>query len=155
MSDSHGRGSALKKIFEATKDQGDIFVHLGDGEAELTLMREQYPDLDIRHVAGNCDVGSKSPVFDVVEADGIKILITHGHRAAANYGIYGLIDAAKQRGCKAVMFGHTHCRFEGYEDGIYLLNPGSCSCPRDFKGPSYGFMDITPQGIITNIVDIK
>ena len=35
MSDSHGNAYALKKIFERTKDTGDIFVHLGDGQREL------------------------------------------------------------------------------------------------------------------------
>lgn len=154
MSDSHGSKSALDKIFERTKDSGNIFVHLGDGERELDLMRTKYPALDIRHVAGNCDYASMSPNFDVIFAGNVKILITHGHIYGAKYGTETLRSMAKDYGCKAVLFGHTHCRTERFEDGIYLMNPGSCSCPRDFSSPSYGYMDITESGIVTNIVDL-
>lgn len=154
MSDSHGNAYALKKIFERTKDTGDIFVHLGDGQRELDLMRAEYPSLEIHHVAGNCDYGSVSPNFEVIPCRDTKILITHGHIYGINYGRETLRCTAQNFGCKAALFGHTHCRYEGYEDGVYLMNPGSCSCPRDFNKPSYGFVDITPNGIITNIVDL-
>lgn len=154
MSDSHGDAYALKRIFERTKDTGNIFVHLGDGEHELDLMRSEYPSLDIRHVAGNCDYGSMSPNFDVITAGSAKILITHGHIFGIKYGIERLCQEADKQGCNVALFGHTHCRFQSYEYGIYLMNPGSCSCPRDFNKPSYGFVDITPAGIVTNIVDL-
>lgn len=154
MSDSHGNRSALKKIFDKTADSGDIFVHLGDGEKELDLMVTLHPELDIRHVAGNCDWGSLSPDHDVVIAGDIRIFITHGHTFGVNYGKERIIAEAKKLGCSAALFGHTHCRYQAYEDGIYLFNPGSCSQPRDFSKPSYGFVDITPQGIFTGIVDL-
>lgn len=154
MSDSHGNRAAIKKIIEATMDRGNIFVHLGDGERELEQIRSEYPTLDIRHCAGNCDYASMSPNVDIIFAKDTKILITHGHLHGVKYGTETLRSLARDHGCKAVLFGHTHCRFQGYEDGIYLLNPGSCSCPRDFNRPSYGYIDITPQGIATNIVDL-
>lgn len=154
MSDSHGSKAALQKIFEENENSGNIFVHLGDGERELDLMRNKFPKLDIRHVAGNCDYSSMSPNFDVIVAGDVKVLITHGHMYGVKYGTETLRSMARDFGCKAALFGHTHCRCQSYEDGIYLLNPGSCSCPRDFTKPSYGYIDITPQGIVTNIVDL-
>lgn len=154
MSDSHGDGFALKTVIELTKNTGNIFVHLGDGERELEQARSSYPTLDIRHVAGNCDYRSLSPDFDIVFAGDVKVLITHGHRFGVKYGTAGIIAAAEKYGCKAALFGHTHCRHQSYENGIYLLNPGSCSCPRDGTRRSYGYLDITPQGIFTNIVDL-
>ncbi len=155
MSDSHGSKAALSRIFERTKDTGNIFVHLGDGERELDLMRMQYPDLDIRHVAGNCDYASLSPSFDIIFAGNVKILITHGHICGVKHGTETLRSMARDHGCRAALFGHTHCRTERYEDGIYLFNPGSCSCPRDFSRPSYGYLDITESGIATNIVELE
>ncbi len=154
MSDSHGKRSALERIFEKTAEYGNIFIHLGDGERELDLMRAKYPSLDIRHVAGNCDYGSMSPDLEIISAGKIKVLCTHGHMYGVKYGTERLKSMAEQYGCSAVLFGHTHCRLCTYEDGIYILNPGSCSCPRDFSQPSYGFMDITDSGIITNIVPL-
>lgn len=154
MSDSHGSFSALQRVVEASMDRGDIFVHLGDGERELELIRSKYPMLDIRHCAGNCDFGSLSPNMDIIFAGKVKVLFTHGHLYNVKYGVETVKSIARDHGCKAALFGHTHCRFESYEDGIYLLNPGSCSCPRDFSKPSYGYIDITEQGIATNIVEL-
>ncbi len=154
VSDSHGDRMALKRVIEAAKDSGDIFIHLGDGEREVEVMRSLYPDIDLRHVAGNCDYGSVSPDFDIIYAGGVKVFACHGHRLSIKYGRDNLLMAARDNGCAAALFGHTHCRFEGYEYGIHLLNPGSCSCPRDGNKPSYGFLDITPNGIATGIVEL-
>ncbi len=154
MSDSHGSRAALEKVFERTAESGNIFVHLGDGERELDDIRCKYPSLDIRHVAGNCDYASMSPRFDIITAGNVKILITHGHAYNVKYGTETLRSVARDFGCSVALFGHTHCRFESYEDGIYLMNPGSCHCPRDFKKPSFGVVEITPKGIVTNITDL-
>ena len=154
MSDSHGDKYALEQVFEKTAGSGNIFVHLGDGERELELMRTKYPNLDIRHVAGNCDYRSMSPNIDIIFAGDVKVLCTHGHLHGVKYGTETLRSVARDHGCRAVLFGHTHCRYESLEDGIYMLNPGSCACPRDFNRPSFGWIDITPSGIITNIVEL-
>lgn len=154
MSDSHGNKAALDRIFERTAETGDVFIHLGDGERELDRIRGEYPTLDIRHVAGNCDYGSMSPNADIVMAGDVKILFTHGHMYGVKYGTETIRSIARDRGCHVVLFGHTHCRYESYEDGIYILNPGSCSMPRDFNKPSFGTVSITPQGIITNITEL-
>ena len=76
MSDSHGDSFALERVFEKTAKYGNIFIHLGDGERELDLMRMKYPNLDIRHVAGNCDYRSMSPNMDIIFAGDVKILCT-------------------------------------------------------------------------------
>lgn len=154
MSDSHGNRDSLEKIFEKTADSGNIFIHLGDGERELDSIRSMYPSLDIRHIAGNCDSMSMSPNIDIIAAGGIKILCTHGHMHGVKYGTEALRSLARDNYCRVVLFGHTHCRYQTLEDGIYLLNPGSCSCPRDFSEPSFGWVDITPSGIVTNIVEL-
>ena len=155
MSDSHGSEVALWKIFKRTVGTADIYIHLGDGEREIEHVKTYYPHLDIRSVAGNCDYASLAPNFDVVFAGNVKIFITHGHLYDVKYGgTETLRSIARDYGCKVALFGHTHCRFQSYEDGIYLMNPGSCACPRDTSVPSYGFVDITESGIVTNIVDL-
>ncbi|MGN0665664.1 MAG: metallophosphoesterase family protein [Huintestinicola sp.] len=154
MSDSHGKKSALDRIFSMSAENGDIFIHLGDGEKELGMIRSEYPGLDIRHVMGNCDWNSGSPIMTVIEVEGVKILCSHGHRYNVNYGTELIRSVARDNDCRVVLFGHTHCRLQSYEDGIYIMNPGSCSSPRDGKTPSFGYVDITPAGIITNIVEL-
>ena len=63
-----------------------------------------------------------------------------------------LLDARK---CKvsAALYGHTHISRISYEDGLYIVNPGSVS--RSRNGPnSYAVIDITEKGIMPIIITI-
>lgn len=153
MSDSHGMSSAVEKIIKANEG-ADIFVHLGDGEREVGAMRIKYPELDIRCVSGNCDWNASLPKSTVIEAMGRKIFCTHGHAYRVKDGIEPLVFAAKENGCCAALFGHTHERFIGTEEDIDIMNPGSCACPRDGNKPSYGIIDINGAGLFMNIFDV-
>ena len=42
-----------------------------------------------------------------------------------------------------------------YENGIYVMNPGSASCPRDGNPPSYGILDVSSAGVMTNVVFLE
>ena len=155
MSDSHRNAGAVDDVIEKNLDTADMFIHLGDGEYETDLVMMQYPNKDIRRVAGNCDRDSSLPDYLVVDLPGARIFCTHGHRFDVKYGLERIMSAAAQKKCNIILYGHTHERFQHYEDGVYIMNPGSCSCPRDGKPPSYGIVDITDKGIITNIADLK
>ena len=76
---------------------------------------------------------------------------THGHIHRVKYGLYELVCAARERKADLVLFGHTHKPLQEYEDGLYLLNPGSL---HGAEG-TYGIVDLTPAGIVTNIVKIR
>ena len=153
MSDSHGNTFAVHKIIDGNLS-ADMFIHLGDGEREMTLMKEKYPHLDIRCVRGNCDWNSSLPPMLVIDTEKARIFCTHGHRCYVKQGTELLLSTVRENGCNIALFGHTHQRYASYEDGIYIMNPGSCSQPRDFKKPSYGFIAITEAGIVTNIVEV-
>lgn len=154
MSDSHGDIFAVRDIIKRNRN-ADMFIHLGDGENEVTALRAEFPDNIIRHVAGNCDYCSLSPQTDIIVADnGVKIFCAHGHRHFVKGGTEIIRSVAKDNGCTIVLFGHTHCRYSSYEDGMYIMNPGSCSRPRDGKSPSFGVIEITDKGILTNITDL-
>lgn len=154
MSDSHGKKAALDEIIRRTRSNAAMYIHLGDGEEELEAVRWEHPELNIRSVAGNCDYCASSPASDIIEVCGVRIFACHGHRYGVNSSTELLRSIARDNGCAAALFGHTHCRYSSYEDGIYLLNPGSCSRPRDGFKPSFGTIDITSKGIVTNIVDL-
>lgn len=127
---------------------------MGDGESELSVIRKKYPYLDLRNVAGNCDYASMLSQYLIVDVDGARIFCAHGHKYFVKSGTETIRSIARDNDCNVVLFGHTHIRYETYEDGIYLLNPGSCAVPRDGKSPSYGYVDVTKQGIVTNIVSL-
>lgn len=153
MSDSHGMRQQAEKII-AANPEADMFIHLGDGEREIAEMRLKYPDIDLRAVRGNCDFGKDNPDFLIVECGKSKIFCTHGHRYGVKSGTELLRSIARDNGCNAAFFGHTHERYMSREDGIEILNPGSCSCPRDGNKPSYAFVDVVEAEIFLNIIDV-
>lgn len=153
MSDSHGLYSPLEEVVERNPE-ASMFIHLGDGEEEVNTLREIYPDLDIRHVAGNCDFSSRSEQETVITAGKYRIYAAHGHNLWVKNSLEPLKQQARLYKAKIALFGHTHSSYQSYEDGLYIMNPGSLSCPRDGKRPSYGFIDITDSGIVTNIVNL-
>lgn len=131
-SDTHGSFSAHAEIFRRNEN-ADAFIFLGDGERELDKIKALYPDKTVVNVAGNCDYCSTSLQTDIFMAKNIKILFSHGHTFGVKYSLDRIYYKAKEIGAKIVLFGHTHCRYYSYEDGVHILNPGSASCPRDGK----------------------
>lgn len=152
FSDTHNSSGSMKKIFERNQDVS-VFIFLGDGERELNEMRSLYPDKKILNVRGNCDF-SDSPLMGTYSYKNIKILFTHGHRYNVKYSTDYLYYLALENNAHIVCFGHSHCRFYNYSDGVHILNPGSGSQPRDGKPPSYAFIDITDAGIMCSYVDL-
>ena len=155
LSDTHGNYFNLESIILRNTD-ADWIIHLGDGERELDnfILSHQKLAPKIIHVAGNCDFDSLSNDVFVLPVLDHKILATHGHL----YGVGGSLDRLKNlaltNGCDIVLFGHTHVRYQSNENGLYMMNPGSASIPRDGKKPSFGHIDISAAGVVTNIVDV-
>lgn len=155
FSDTHGNYSAMHKIFKRNGD-ADLFIFLGDGERDLDSLRVQYLDKKIVNVSGNCDFASLTPENDIYMTDnGIKIFFTHGHKWGVKYSTDMLFYKAKEIGAQIALFGHTHCRYYAYEEGVHILNPGSAGAPRDGKPASYAYIDITKDGgIFCSHVDL-
>ena len=92
--------------------------------------------------------GARVTLFEKNEKTGKKIFITHGHLYNVKYTLNNLYYAAREKNADIVCFGHTHNPMSEYVDGLYVLNPGSCHG----YGASYAYIDVTPQGIMTNIL---
>ncbi|MBR2284025.1 MAG: YfcE family phosphodiesterase [Ruminococcus sp.] len=155
MSDSHGNYKAVESVILRCSD-ADMFIHLGDGEHDLNsfiLMHMDYSD-KIKRVAGNCDYNSMLPGYLVIPAAGHKIFAAHGHSQAVKNDLSIIKRTAAGFGCDIILYGHTHVRYNKYEDGFYIMNPGSVSIPHDSLPPSFGTIDISPAGILTNIADV-
>ncbi len=153
FSDSHGNYDILETIMERHKDNADIFIHLGDGEREIELIQYVYNDKKIYFVSGNCDWGTDKPDYDIIKFGGKTIFFTHG----ARFGVKDNLNIAKifarKNEADILLFGHTHIAMTDYDDGLYIMNPGSCGRPRS-GGPSYGIIDITEAGIAMHTVEI-
>lgn len=147
LSDSHGDESALRRALLA-QPKAEVAIHLGDGEAEFARARVAFPEKMFLQVRGNCDWGSQLAAAGTFEAEGVKIFYTHGHAYGVKSGLYNAVCAAREQGAQVLLYGHTHQALTDYDDGLHILNPGSLSGWR----PSYGTLDITPQGIVPNVI---
>lgn len=77
-------------------------------------------------VEGNCDIFYNDyPLTVIKEFEGVRTLITHGHKFLVKYSPFGLIKEAKLDDCKLVLYGHTHTASVIQEDGIVSVNGGS------------------------------
>lgn len=153
ISDSHRRTGVIDKILSAQPEARHVFF-LGDNAADMEDFEILYPDKSFHIVCGNCDYFSTFPAVSVEVIDKVKILYTHGHTLGVKYGTGRLLETAKQNNCQIALYGHTHISQILYDNGIYIVNPGSCSQPRDFKKPSYAVIDITDKGIMPIIIEI-
>lgn len=147
LSDSHGMESNVRRAILA-QPTADIVIHLGDGEEEMRRVKQSFPEKMFLQARGNCDWGVCAPYEGEYTQDGVKIFYTHGHLYHVKSGLYNAVLAARDKKAQVLLYGHTHQALTDYDDGLYIMNPGAIG---SYPG-TYGTLDITPQGIVTNVI---
>ncbi len=136
VSDSHGLQNELIKIANRHRDEVTTFIHCGD--SELSADSDVLNDFQV--VKGNCDIFAKFPKQLIVDADGLKIFVTHGHLYNVKATLDELIKQAASEGCNITCFGHTHDALLTQMNGITALNPGSIKKPRGRDEKTYAII---------------
>ena len=149
VSDTHRDAYALRQAI-LNQPSAEVVIHLGDGAEEAQELKDSFPDKMFLMVRGNCDWGSVLPAEGDVTFAGKHIFYTHGYTYNVKYGLYTATAAARDRGADILLFGHTHVAMTDYEDGLYLMNPGSLHGSRG----TYGILDLTDAGVATNILKL-
>lgn len=130
LSDSHSGLSFMRFCMQQVRP--DQVIHLGDYFEDGKTLAEEYPHIRFHQVPGNCDrlnMTQTAPDILCYPIGGAMLFMTHGHRHGVKSNVCAVIADAKTRGAQAVLFGHTHaqvCYFDE-ENGLWVLNPGSCS----------------------------
>lgn len=153
ISDSHRNTRVIDKILSAQPEAKHVFF-LGDNASDIEDFELLYPDKSFHAVCGNCDYFSALPTVGVETVNGVRILYTHGHTFGVKGSTEHLLKTARDNNCQIALYGHTHISKTVYEDGVWLVNSGSCSSPREGR-PSYVVIDITDKGIMPIIIEIK
>ena len=122
FSDSHGRLGPMLDAVEREKPHRVFF--LGDNYRDGQALVDAYPDLPVELVRGNCD-WDKGPDELLVEAEGVRFLLTHGHRYYVKSGTGYLARSARARGVDVVCFGHPHDALNMPNCGVWMLHPGT------------------------------
>ena len=131
----------------------DALIHLGDHDRDARAIAQEFPEIPMYSVCGNCDLAPTSPVSDTVQLGPVKAFITHGHLYNVDYDrVDSLVYAAQEQGCRLAMFGHTHRPLYQEVGGVTVLNPGTAG-----KGPklTWALVEIFDNGgIICSIQDL-
>ena len=127
FSDTHGVREPMRELYQRYPNDG--VIHLGDYNQDACWMMAHTFGHPVYQVVGNCDFTAKGLDKQVLEFDGVKLMLVHGHRYGVKSGYGSLLASAKAEGVDAVLFGHTHVPFMEKREGILMLNPGSLRNP--------------------------
>ncbi len=156
LSDIHGSVYYTKKALEAfEKEKADYLVILGDelyhgprnplpkgyDPKEVAELLNEYKNKIIA-VRGNCDsevdqMMLEYPLmsdYNIIFYNKKRIFVTHGH-------IYNKVNLPNITDGDALIYGHTHIPLAEKKDGIYILNPGSISLPKQDNPNSYAVLE--------------
>lgn len=137
FSDSHGNRPNMQQVLELERPH--VVFHLGDGRMDIKAVMEDFPDVELFSVAGNCDWRSRGNTEQLIELEGIRFLLSHGHLYGVKGGLQTYMTYGHNQRADVLLFGHTHeaCL---WEDGdMILLNPGSVGA---FGAPTYAVIQI-------------
>lgn len=145
MSDTH-KDAAVIQIVKKYYPQMDAYIHCGDSE-----LNSSHPALSgMTVVRGNCDRDDSFPEESMVEVDGAKIYVTHGHLYHVKTSIMNLFYRGKEKGADVVLFGHSHMLGAELIDGTLFVNPGSLLLPRGRKEKSFAIIERNAENWIVS-----
>ena len=124
ISDTHGDTQNYIKLLELTKD-ADVYAHLGDYLRDGNKLK----DITLKPtyaVKGNGDF-SGGELEEIINVGGMRVLLTHGHRYGVKSGLMQLMYRALELECSAAVYGHTHIPDITFQNGVYLICPGTLS----------------------------
>ena len=123
VSDSHGNTDALLRAAAVTGP--DLILHLGDHCYDCDVLADNMPQIPVRCVKGNCDIGALELDIDEFVVENKRIFMTHGDLYGVKSSLDSLITTAMYKNADIVLFGHTHRAYELEYEDMLILNPGS------------------------------
>ncbi|WP_301109548.1 metallophosphoesterase family protein [Sporosarcina sp.] len=138
--DTHipGRGKVLPPRLVQECETADLILHTGDWKSfEVYEMLSEFAE--VRGVTGNVDddeMKKKFPLQQVIEAEGVRIGIVHGHGEKKTTEKRA-VEAFKGVPLDVLVFGHSHIPMLRYINQTLVINPGSPTDKR--KLPYYSF----------------
>ncbi|MDE6736026.1 MAG: metallophosphoesterase [Treponemataceae bacterium] len=163
LSDSHGNTKTVRAIVGTFGADCDALCFCGDGARDVLSVLATFASKAEKNslippvvalARGNGDTESyvvqsqdvqityRVPKSQELTAAGKNILLAHGHQHDVYYGTEAFFHAAKRERADVALFGHTHIPYAAHQDGILLLNPGSCARPRRSSPASFAIVTI-------------
>lgn len=154
LSDSHTNTAACERAISAIGQKNiDMIIHLGDVARDVDYLESLYYPIRVVSVLGNNDYMRSEDFERVIDFDGHKIFLCHGHTQSVSFGTEKLEQTALSKGCEAALFGHTHhAVLKKGEGGMIILNPGSVAKPRGGRA-SFAVLETENGKLSAAIID--
>lgn len=146
LSDSHASLALMRLALKVLKP--NAAVHLGDYFDDGQAMAEENGHIPFHQVPGNCDryrCSDWEVQMKCYDVCGVRLFMAHGHNHGVKLSSHRLILEARKLGARAALYGHTHVADCRQEDGLWVLNPGSCGS----SGGSVGLIEVENGEILS------
>ena len=137
LSDSHGNVENMVRAVELTQPRH--ILHLGDCLRDAGALHRRFPLIPLDTVPGNCDWGALDEPERLLEWEGVRVLLMHGHTRNVKASPLSAQYAAREYGADVLLFGHTHRPLVDYDGALYTMNPGAAG---DHLHPTCGVLTI-------------
>ncbi len=150
FSDSHGRTEQMTDVLKRIP-KVDYVLFLGDCLRDIYTLEREFTEIAFRYVPGNNDFYSPVSEEQVLEIDGIRIFMAHGHQYRVKTSTTTFLYRTEELECRVGLFGHTHHPFLLRQDDITVMNPGSIALP--YRGQqSYGILELEKGKVCADIL---
>ena len=137
ISDTHGQ---VPNAVHAVMAGVDCILHAGD-VGPMDVVTELEAIAPVRAVFGNTDYGIQLPETRLEKFEKIKIMIHHiVDTDSPSQKVRAILNSDQP---DIVVFGHTHIPFDDHRNGIWYINPGSASRPRNNSSASVAILDFS------------
>ena len=156
VSDTHGDLERFDRVLSKLEKESpvDMIVHCGDCYEDALNIRMSC-GIPVAAVKGNCDHEFSETGFLLLATEAGDFLVTYGHMENVGQDLQRLYYKALENDCIGALFGHTHRGVFTEIDGVYLMNPGSLSRPRDGSGGSFGIIETDDDQVCGKIYRYK
>ncbi len=144
VADSHAprRWKGVPSALASELAMADLILHAGD-VCVPEVLDELAAYAPVRAVMGNND-GEAVRAWGATdelecEVEGVRIAMIH--IAGPKQG-RGRRMRRRFPNADVVVFGHSHIPWDGEEEGVHLLNPGSVADPRREPSPSFAVLTV-------------
>lgn len=153
VSDTHGYIERAVKSLKSIVDL-DMIIHLGDHVSDAKKIEKEM-NIEVIYVRGNCDLLDTDVEKEkILEIDGKKILVTHGHIYDVKNGITKLFFKGKEINADIILFGHSHMSTKLIHENMLVFNPGSPNDPRSGSKASIGLVELSDGNIKSEIIEV-
>lgn len=135
------------------KEKPDEIIHLGDCWRDAETLNCAYPQIPMYMVPGNCDDGFGKNGKLLLEKEGWKILLAHGHQWRVKSGMALALEIGREAGAHILLYGHTHVADCRQDCGMWVMNPGTVG--GRYAPATYGVIEIWDGGVELEIRPVE